>query len=106
AVDGLKDGLIDDPRRCDFDAARDVPACPPGESTSECLTAGEARAINQIYAGPQSQGKPLFPGFMPGSEAPTTSPWGNAPPGSAWLGLIVPATPGGRVGDFALAQDT
>ena len=27
AKDGLKDGLIDDPRRCDFDPARDVAQC-------------------------------------------------------------------------------
>jgi feruloyl esterase len=26
-VDGLTDGLIDDPRNCSFDPARDVPAC-------------------------------------------------------------------------------
>ena len=25
AIDGLKDGLIDDPRKCTFDPARDVP---------------------------------------------------------------------------------
>src|SRR6185436_6097860 len=30
AVDGLKDGLIDDPRACRFDASRDVPACAAG----------------------------------------------------------------------------
>ena len=29
-VDGLKDGLIDDPRKCSFDPARDVPACSAG----------------------------------------------------------------------------
>ena len=29
-VDGLKDGLIDDPRQCRFDPARDVPACQAG----------------------------------------------------------------------------
>ena len=27
AIDGLKDGLIDDPRKCAFDPARDVPKC-------------------------------------------------------------------------------
>ena len=26
-----KDGLIDDPRRCDFDPARDVAQCPAGQ---------------------------------------------------------------------------
>ena len=30
AIDGLKDGLIDDPRKCHFDPARDVPACAAG----------------------------------------------------------------------------
>ena len=29
-ADGLKDGLIDDPRKCSFDPARDVPAAAPG----------------------------------------------------------------------------
>ncbi len=30
AVDGLRDGLIDDPRQCKFDVARDVPSCAAG----------------------------------------------------------------------------
>jgi feruloyl esterase len=30
AIDGLKDGLIDDPRKCRFDPLRDVPACSAG----------------------------------------------------------------------------
>ena len=30
AVDGLEDGLIDDPRACAFSVATDVPACPAG----------------------------------------------------------------------------
>ena len=37
-VDGLKDGLIDDPRKCSFDPARDVPACQAGADTADCLT--------------------------------------------------------------------
>ncbi|MCA0301917.1 MAG: tannase/feruloyl esterase family alpha/beta hydrolase, partial [Proteobacteria bacterium] len=33
ARDGLKDGVIDDPRRCDFDPARDVAQCPAGQDS-------------------------------------------------------------------------
>lgn len=105
-VDGLKDGLIDDPRRCDFDATRDVPACAAGQSGPACLTRAQADAINSIYAGPRSsRGKQIFPGFMPGSEALVTPP-GSTTPVSAWLHMIVPATLGGRAADFSLAEGT
>ena len=36
AKDGLKDGLIDDPRRCDFDPARDVAQCAAGQDGETC----------------------------------------------------------------------
>src|SRR5688572_3600643 len=42
AVDGLEDGLIDDPRACQFDATRDVPACTQGAGSTDCLTAAQA----------------------------------------------------------------
>ena len=31
--DGIDDGVIDDPRKCDFDPARDVPQCTAGQPT-------------------------------------------------------------------------
>jgi len=105
AIDGLKDGLIDDPRSCNFDARRDVPACPAGTDTAACLTSTQADAIMKVYGGPQGKGKALFPGYMPGSEAVVSGPPG-APPASAWMNLIVPATPEGRGGDFNLAENT
>ena len=77
AVDGLKDGLIDDPRKCSFDPARDVPACSAGADGADCLTAAQAAAIAKIYGGPVSNGKPFFPGFMPGSEAVMPSFFGG-----------------------------
>jgi feruloyl esterase len=106
ALDGLKDGLIDDPRRCDFDARRDVAACPAGTDTDACLTASQADAVMKVYRGPQGQGKSLFPGYMPGSEALVTAgPAGN-PPTSAWLNLIVPGQPDRKPADFNLAEGT
>ncbi len=106
ALDGVKDGLIDDPRRCQFDATKDAPACSAGQSTAECFTPAEADAINKVYSGPQSsKGKQIFPGFMPGSEAPVAGP-GGAPPASPWMNLIVPPTEGARTGDFNLAENT
>jgi len=102
AVDGLKDGLIDDPRACQFDAARDVPACSAGAGTADCLTTGQAATINRIYSGPNSNGRPIMAGFMPGSEAVTTAPDGAT--NSGWVGAIVPAQPGAKPADFNLAE--
>jgi feruloyl esterase len=102
AVDGLKDGLIDDPRKCSFDPARDVPACSGGADASDCLTPAQAATIKKIYGGPVSKGKPFFPGFMPGSEAVVTGPTGTT--NSGWLNTIVPAQPSAKPADFNLAE--
>jgi len=93
AVDGLADGLIDDPRNCDFQVARDVPVCPAGSDTGSCLTPDQATAVQRIYDGPSSNGRQIFSGFEPGSEQ-----------AGSWMGLIVPAAPGGSSADFGLAD--
>jgi feruloyl esterase len=93
AVDGLADGLIDDPRNCDFEVARDVPVCAAGTSTASCLTPAEATAVQKIYDGPVSNGRSAFPGFMLGSEQ-----------AGAWMNLIVPSAPGANPADFGLAE--
>lgn len=105
AIDGLKDGLIADPRKCAFDPARDVPACSAGADGSDCLTSAQAAAIAKIYGGPVSNGKPFFPGFMPGSEAVATGMFGGAPV-SGWMNMIVTPQPGGTSADFGLAENT
>jgi hypothetical protein len=107
AVDGLRDGLIDDPRRCEFDARRDVPACAAGADTDQCLTPSQADAVMKIYSGPHTRdGKSLFPGYMLGSEALVLPDSGNAPATSAWVNLIVPLRSGTPSVDFSLAEDT
>jgi feruloyl esterase len=105
AIDGLKDGLIDDPRKCAFNPARDVPACPAGKDDATCLTSAQANAIAKVYSGPVSNGKPYFTGFMPGSEAVTTGLFGGGS-GSGWLNVIVATQPGAKPADFNLAENT
>jgi len=105
AVDGLKDGLIDDPRKCRFDARRDVPACAAGVDNDSCLTTAQADAIMKIYGGPVSQGKAIFPGYMLGSEAMIPAR-GGGPEASGWISLIVPAGTGRAAADFGLADGT
>jgi feruloyl esterase len=103
AIDGLKDGLIDDPRKCNFDPARDVPVCSAGADGPECLTAAQAAAISKVYSGPISNGKPFFPGFMPGSEAVVSGLFGGGA-GSGWLNVIITTQPDRKPADFNLAE--
>jgi feruloyl esterase len=101
AVDGLKDGLIDDPRACRFDPSVDVAACPAGTDGPDCLTAAQAETLKKIYGGVINKGGPVFAGFMYGSEAVTSGPNGAA---SGWANLIIPAKPGVKPADFNLAE--
>ena len=66
ALDGLKDGILNDPRKCHFNP--EVLLC-KGEDGDNCLTKPQVATLRQIYAGPHSSdGKPLFPGYVPGGE--------------------------------------
>ncbi|HUO68588.1 MAG TPA: tannase/feruloyl esterase family alpha/beta hydrolase, partial [Gammaproteobacteria bacterium] len=103
-VDGLKDGLIDDPRQCKFEVAKEVPSCKAGSNGNLCLTASQAAAIQKVYDGPKSGGKPIFPGYMLGSEALVTAP--NGTTASTWLNLILPTQSVTKPADFALAEAT
>jgi feruloyl esterase len=60
ALDGVKDGVIEDPTRCRFDPK--VIEC-KGEDGPACLTAPQVELARRIYAGPG-----FFPGLEPGSE--------------------------------------
>jgi feruloyl esterase len=67
AGDGLKDGLIDDPRTCRFDPK--VLQCTASDDAS-CLTAPQVEAARQIYspAVAPSTKREIFPALQPGSE--------------------------------------
>lgn len=67
ALDGLKDGLIDDPTRCHFDPQ--VLAC-KGADGQECLTPKQVQSVSTILGPAKSPrtGAEIFPGYQPGTE--------------------------------------
>jgi feruloyl esterase len=66
ARDGLRDGLIGDPRRCRFNLR--TLQCPGGDE-SNCLTSGEVRTLLKIYGGAvNSDQEQIYPGLSYGHE--------------------------------------
>ncbi len=67
ADDGVKDGIIGDPRTCRFDPV--VLQC-KGADAADCLTAGQVDALRKIYAGAHyPDGRRISFGHTPGSES-------------------------------------
>ncbi len=67
ALDGLKDGLIDDPTRCHF--APKTIECKGGDGPA-CLTPAQVQAVSVVMspARDRKTGAELFPGFEAGNE--------------------------------------
>ena len=72
-LDGVKDGIISDPRRCRFDPAALL--C-QGAETDGCLTQAQVDVVRAVYRGTLNKrtGQVVFPGWDPGSEAPGGDP--------------------------------
>ena len=85
ALDGVTDGVIDDPRKCTYDPA--VLQC-TGADSATCLTSVQVAAAKQIYGGAKyANGTTIFPPYTRGSEL-------------GWTSLYTGATPGGSGWDF------
>jgi feruloyl esterase len=91
ALDGLKDGLIEDPRRCHFNPA--AAQCRTGQDRAGCLTAAEVEVARRIYAGAHdANGRKLVVGGpMPGSEL-------------SWAGVYVPRAAGDHIFSATIAD--
>lgn len=67
ALDGIKDGILNDPRRCHFDPSTLL--C-KGADAPDCLTGAQVATVKKIYQGAKTpDGQQIFPGILPGSEA-------------------------------------
>jgi feruloyl esterase len=67
ALDGLEDGVIDDPRQCRFEP--ETLTCPSNQDNNTCLTVAQVQTVKSIWAGATtSSGETIFPGLVPGGE--------------------------------------
>ena len=64
-LDGIKDGILNDPRKCDFDI--ETLLC-KGEKTKDCLTQAEIDVVKIIHEGPKDKYGALYYGFPLGAE--------------------------------------
>ena len=64
-LDGIKDGILNDPRACAFELESLLCV---GEKTDQCLTEEELLAAKAIYDGPRDREGELFYGFPFGGE--------------------------------------
>jgi len=64
--DGVRDGILNDPRQCHFDPA--TIQC-KAEDSDKCLTAAQVTALKKLYEGTlDSKGNVVYPGYLPGAE--------------------------------------
>jgi hypothetical protein len=77
-IDGVKDGMLENPLKCIFDINSLTCDSAPANS-STCLTPAQLEAAKAIYEGPTSNldGTELYPGFSVGSEASWLSQEGS-----------------------------
>lgn len=74
ALDGIRDGLLMNPARCDFDPKSIV--CSAGADPAQCLTAEQAEVAQKLHDGPRnSKGVKLYYG----------APWGAWGSDDQWL---------------------
>jgi hypothetical protein len=67
AKDGVADGVLDDPRACDFKLAV-IPPCPADTAADDCLTRAQRAAVEAIYRPIADKDGVVYPGQPYGDE--------------------------------------
>lgn len=70
ALDGVEDGLIQNPAACQIDPGRDFPVCRPGQSGDTCISKPQADALSVYFsAATDETGKIIQPGWPIGDQS-------------------------------------
>jgi feruloyl esterase len=95
ANDGVEDGILTDPRTCDFNPRELV--C-RGRADDTCLAEPKVTALEMIYAGATNPrtGAPIYPGLEPGSERaqPGNPGWAMIMNGQSPFSIDIPVLGG------------
>ena len=68
ALDGVKDGVLGDPRDCKFQLSS-LPSCPNDKAAASCVTRAQRHAIETIYSPlTDAEGTVIYPGQPLGGE--------------------------------------
>lgn len=67
-IDGLKDNILTDPRKCAFDFSK-LPRCKKDIGGNNCFTSRQIEALKVVYGGTATGEGIIYPGFPFGSEA-------------------------------------
>jgi feruloyl esterase len=82
ALDGVTDGVMEDPRACTSDKFSIDSLLCAGADAPNCLTADQVAAAKKIYAGPKNAvtGSQFYPGLLVGTESGWPGYWGSIEP--------------------------
>jgi feruloyl esterase len=85
-IDGVVDGLLEDPRKCNYDPAALL--C-KGAASETCLTEGELATVRMAYSDARRKdGSLIYPGLVRGGERGWLLPGTSKEPGSIDLGMF------------------
>ena len=82
SLDGITDGVIEDPTQCQFNPEQHLAAykCSDDVDADECFTTAQIQTIKDFYSGPRDwQGRTIYAGKPGGAER-------------QWAGLFIPYT--------------
>ncbi|WLW57289.1 tannase/feruloyl esterase family alpha/beta hydrolase [Streptomyces sp. YU58] len=93
-LDGVTDGLVNDPARCDFDPRTLIGTKVVCEGKELTITAADAAVVRKIWDGPRTpSGKKLWYGVPIGADISALAGVGPFPVPAAWVKLWVAKDP-------------